>query len=249
LSGVALAKTDVRHKVADKFKPPVLRVVVEFKSLIDWESRMLKQKVKDRFHHSLIGNILEGFRIGKTYRQWINSGEPATVPQFSKQLAIKTFAQKYGIRVFIETGTYLGDMVAAVCHDFDKIYSIELSEDLFKQAQKRFARYKHITVVQGDSPRVMPEILKRIDVPCLFWLDGHYSAGIKVKGEIVMPIFKELNHIFGHPVKNHIILIDDASLFVGKNDYPSIESMQKLINSRLPHHFFDVRDDIIRIYK
>jgi hypothetical protein len=210
---------------------------------------MPRQKLKDRLHHTLIGNVLEGFRIGKDYRRWLNEGGSLTEPHFVKQLAIKTVAQKYGIRVFIETGTYLGDMVAAVRHDFDRIYSIELSEDLFKQAQKRFSRYKHITVVQGDSPRVMPEILRRIDVPCLFWLDGHYSAGITVKGDSVTPVFKELEHIFEHPVKNHIILIDDASLFVGKNDYPSIESMQKLINSRLPHHFFDVCDDMIRIYK
>ena len=207
------------------------------------------QKLNDRLHHTLIGNVLEGFRIGKAYRRWLNEGGSPTEPHFVKQLAIKTFAQKYGIRVFIETGTYLGDMVAAVRHDFDRIYSIELSEDLFKQAQKRFTRYKHITVVQGDGPRVMPEILRRIDVPCLFWLDGHYSAGTKVKGERVTPICKELDHIFGHPVKNHVILIDDASLFVGKNSYPGIESMQKLIGSRLPYHVFEVRDDIIRIYK
>jgi hypothetical protein len=34
LSGVALAKTDVRHKAADKFKPPASRVVVDLKKIL-----------------------------------------------------------------------------------------------------------------------------------------------------------------------------------------------------------------------
>ena len=33
--------------------------------------------------------------------------------------------------------------------------------------------------------------------PAIFWLDGHYSAGITAMGEQATPIFKELTHIFG----------------------------------------------------
>lgn len=210
---------------------------------------MLKKKLKDRFHRTLIGNILDGYRIRKAYRQWLIKGRLAPVPHDVKQLVVKTFAQKKGIRVFIKTGTYFGDMVAAVNNDFDRIYSIELSEDLFKQALKRFAGYKHITIVHGDSAKVMPEILRHIDVPCLFWLDGNYSAGITAKGDKETPIWEELEHICDHPIKKHVILIDDASLFVGKNDYPTLESLQRFVESRFPGYTFEVRDDMIRIYK
>ena len=85
--------------------------------------------------------------------------------------------------------------------------------------------------------------------PCLFWLDGHYSAGITAKGEKETPIWEELEHICDHPIKNHVILIDDASLFVGKNDYPNLDSLQKFVESRFPDNIFEVRDDMIRIYK
>lgn len=210
---------------------------------------MFKQKLKDRFHRTLIGNIWEGCRIRKTHRRWLNNGNPAPVPHDVKQMAVKTFAQKYSIRVFIETGTYLGDMVAAVNNDFDRIYSIELSEDLYKQAAKRFAGYQHITIVHGDSTQVMPEILRSIDTPCLFWLAVHYSAGITAGGEKETPIREELDLISGHPINNHVILIDDASLFVGRNDYPDIESLQKFVNSRFIDYVFDVHDDMIQIYK
>jgi hypothetical protein len=210
---------------------------------------MLKQKLKDRFHRTIIGNVLEGYRIRKTYRRWLGKGKPTPVSHDVKQLTVKTFAQKYGTRVFIETGTGLSDMVTAVRNDFDRIFSIELSEDLFRQAVKKFAGEKHITIVHGDSAQVMPEILRRVDVPCLFWLDGHYSAGITAKGEKETPIWKDLGHISKHPVKNHVILIDDASLFVGKNDYPDMESIQRFVNKGFPGHIFEVHDDIVRIYK
>lgn len=40
--------------------------------------------------------------------------------------------------VFIETGTYLGDMVWAMKDVFKQIYSIKLSDDLYKKAVKKF---------------------------------------------------------------------------------------------------------------
>ena len=42
-------------------------------------------------------------------------------------------------RTFVETGTYRGDMVEAVKKEFDKIYSIEIGQELAVSAQKRFA--------------------------------------------------------------------------------------------------------------
>jgi hypothetical protein len=213
-----------------------------------WKSQMRKQKLKDRFHRTFMGNILEGYRIRKTYRQWLSKGKPQPVHRVVKQMTVKAFAQKYGIRVFIETGTYLGDMVAAVKDDFDRIYSIELSEDLYKQAKKKFTGYKHITIVHADSSQAMPGILSRIDAPCLFWLDSHYSAGITAGGEKETPIWEELGHICKHPINNHVILIDDARLFTGENNYPTLEFLKTFIESRLPDCEFDTQNDIIRIY-
>jgi hypothetical protein len=210
---------------------------------------MFKQILKDRIHRTLIGNMLEGYRIEKAYRRWLDKNKPGMISHTAKQLAVKTFAQNFGIRFFIETGTYLGEMVEAVRDDFDRIYSIELSEDLFKRAERKFAGWNHITILHGDSALVLAEILRHIDAPCLFWLDGHYSAGIIEREEKETPFWKEMRYISEHPVNNHVILIDDASLFVGNKDYPSIESIQSFINARLPGYIFNVQDDIIRIYK
>ena len=75
--------------------------------------------------------------------------------------------------------------------------------------------------MHGDSGEILPELLNNINEPILFWLDGHYSAGNTSKGSLNTPIIKELVTIFQHPIKQHIILIDDARLFNGADDYPT----------------------------
>lgn len=210
---------------------------------------MFKQKLKHRFHRSLIGNVVEGYLIKQTYTGWLGKHKAATNSHAIKQLAVKAFAQKYGIRVFIETGTFLGDMVAAVTSDFDRIYSIELSEDLFNRAVKKFAGYNHVTILHGDSFQVLPEILRHIDAPCLFWLGGHYSSGNTEKEKREVALLDQLKQVLNHPIKNHAILIDDAHLIAEKNDSPTLEFLRTCVKTRLSYYKFDIRDDIIRIYK
>ncbi len=210
---------------------------------------MFKQKLKKRFHCTLIGNILEGFRIKQTYAQWLGRDKPEMIPHLVKQLAVKNLAKKCGIRVFIETGTFLGDMVAAVTNDFERIYSMEFSEDLFNRAAKKFEGHHHVTILHGESSQIMPDLLRHIDVPCLFWLDGHYSSGDSEKGKREATILKELKQIFNHPIKNHVILIDDAHLITEKNDSPTLKFLRNCAERGLSDHEFDVRNDIIRIYK
>ena len=51
-------------------------------------------------------------------------------------------------------------------------------------------------IVQGDSGKVLSEILLEINEPAIFWLDGHYTAGITARGVKECPIFEELDCIF-----------------------------------------------------
>jgi hypothetical protein len=162
---------------------------------------------------------------------------------------VKKYAQKHRTRIFIETGTYLGDMVNAIRNDFDKIFSIELSTELYERVKKRFEKYEHISIFKGDSSSLLTEVLSNIKEPCLFWLDGHFSEGITARGEKETPVLEELKQIFSHPVEDHVILIDDARCFTGENDYPALEKIRELILGRYPDNVFEVRDDIIRSHK
>jgi hypothetical protein len=169
------------------------------------------------------------------------------VPHIVKEKLINQYAKKYGTKVFIETGTYLGIMINALKDSFDTLYSIELSEVLYKRALKLFKKYKKINIIYGDSGSVISIVIAGLNEPALFWLDGHYSGGVTEKADIETPIMKELECIFTHPIKNHLILIDDARLFIGKRDYPTLEVIRDFTAKHLKDFSFTVQDDILII--
>jgi hypothetical protein len=182
----------------------------------------------------------------RSIHQWITDGYSYPPPHALKSMSILYYALTYRLRTLVETGTYLGDMVWAQKDNFDRIYSIELSTELFQRARTRFARYSHIKLIQGDSSDRIAEVVKVLDAPALFWLDGHYSGGITAKGAMECPVFAELDHIFKSAIKNHVILIDDARLFVGANDYPTIPELKAFVLDRGPYDL-RVENDFIFI--
>jgi hypothetical protein len=179
-------------------------------------------------------------------RQWELKGKPSPPPHIIKQRTIAEFKGKYGTNVLVETGTYLGDMVEAQKNNFAKIYSIELSNRLYKQAIKKFKGNTSIVLLQGDSGKRLSEIVKELKEPALFWLDGHYSGGITALGDKECPVPEELAAIFTSQL-NHIILVDDARLFNGTNDYPTIEQIKNIISANNKLYQLEIKDDIIRL--
>jgi hypothetical protein len=180
--------------------------------------------------------------------KWKQDGCPAPPPHAIKRQVIEAYRQQYQLKVLIETGTFMGDMVAACKEKFDKVYSIELSEKLYHKAVKRFAKDSNVQILCGDSAVKLPEILTTLSQPCLFWLDGHYSGGITAKGNVECPVIDELHAIYKHR-SDHVILIDDARLFNGTHDYPTIAEIEKLIAGYNLQCTITVENDSIRIIK
>lgn len=168
------------------------------------------------------------------------------MPLLLKQSVITEYQEKFGCSVFIETGTYLGDMVEAQKRRFKKVISIELGVKLAENAQKRFRNDKHVAIVQGDSSKMLALVLAEIDEPAVFFLDGHYSSGLTSRGEKICPIFEELETIFGTKKFNHIILIDDARLYNGTDNYPSVEELREFVKNRNDSYRNEIEHDIIR---
>ena len=139
-----------------------------------------------------------------------------------------------------------GNMVEAMKTRFKKIYSIELSDDLYRKAKDRFVNDKHVELLKGDSGVILPELLTRIKEPAFFWLDAHYSGGITARGTIDTPIERELQAIMNHPIKEHVILIDDARHFTGTNNYPTAAMVENI--ARKYNRSFEMKDDNFRIY-
>ena len=161
-----------------------------------------------------------------------------------KQYTIEEFQKKYGYSILIETGTFLGDMVEAQRNNFKRIFSIELQHALAEKARERFRDVDHIKILQGDSGNLLRTILKEVNEPAIFWLDAHYSGGLTAKGDKECPIYQEIDAIFATR-ENHLLLIDDARLFNGEGDYPTIDQLTKYIQDKDPRYKVSVDNDII----
>lgn len=204
---------------------------------------LIKSIIKKIFPKKFINYI----KNKKSVLAWYLDSKPVPPPHIIKQKTIRNYVKKYKIKTFIETGTYEGKMIEAVKKNFENIYSIELDKTLYEKARIKFENEKHIKIIQGDSGEILKKVLEDIKESCLFWLDGHYSGGTTAKGNSETPIYKELETIFSHKIKNHIILIDDARLFVGKNDYPTVEDFKTFIKDRDNKLKLNVKNDIIKI--
>ena len=186
-------------------------------------------------------------QLRKKLRKWEKSGSNPPMPNWGKQRVVVDYIKRFSPDIFIETGTYKGKMVYAVMPHIKEIYSIELDQTHFERAHRRFTGYPDVHILQGESSKVLPEVLKDINKTCLFWLDAHYSGGSTAKGELETPIIQEMQCILSHPLANeHIVLIDDARCFIGENDYPTLEVLRESIIGARPNWFFEVKADIIR---
>ncbi len=178
--------------------------------------------------------------------EWLNSGKSKLTPHYIKQKHLQKLGSIVGMSILVETGTYLGHMILAMKDKFQKIYTIELDNTLYQRATTLFSEFKHIQVLHGDSGDVIKEVLGKIEVPALFWLDGHYSGLGTAKGTLETPILQELELILAHN-SDHVILIDDARLFIGKDDYPTIDLLKSHVWNINPDVNIFVEDDIIHI--
>jgi hypothetical protein len=208
---------------------------------------MYREKIIDIIRKNIIYDLIKPLTDRYKIIYWYLHGKHIPPPPAIKQKTVKKYAKKFCIHTLVETGTCLGDMVYSTRNIFNKIFSIELDKILYKKTKKRLEKLNNITLIQGDSSELLPEILNHINEPCLFWLDAHYSGGFTAKGNLETPIIKEIEHIFSHHISKHVILIDDARCFNGSNDYPTVHYLKKIVRRHDKDLEFKIRDDIIRI--
>ena len=177
------------------------------------------------------------------------------IPSYDgKRAIIESYRLKFGLAVLVDTGTFMGDTIEYFKNKFDLLYSIELSKDLAIRAKKRFEGEKKIQIIEGDSSNVLADICKTLNQKTLFWLDGHYSSEFFYEGEYIItakadkntPIEKELEIILSHDIFS-VILIDDARLFIGENDYPTITQIENIVFRSGKPYTVTLKTDIIHI--
>ncbi len=207
---------------------------------------------KALLRNTFVEDLVRRGRGRKAIEEWVRRGRPAPPPHAVKVQTVLQYARRFDVPTLVETGTFRGDMIAAVRRAFQRIYSIELNPELATAARARFKRLPHISIIQGDSGIELGNLLPKLDTPCLFWLDGHWvpnSANITSKGSVETPILDELRAIFKHPVKGHVILIDDARTFDGTGDYPTLAELTSFITQNWTGSKVEVDADIVRVHR
>lgn len=200
---------------------------------------------------NVLSTIYTKFKIVRSRKiiqnNWIKEGKPIPPPTKVKHLIIEEYRKKSNLCSFVETGTFKGETTFVQSFYFKSCYTIELSTELYRLATEKFKSFPNVHLYHGDSAILLGEIVPILSEPALFWLDGHYSEGETAKGDLNTPIMKELEIVIGDKRFKHLILIDDARDFIGKNDYPTINSLKEYVAKLNPSAKFTVVDDIIRI--
>ena len=114
--------------------------------------------------------------------------------------------------IFIETGTFNGDgVITSLMMGFDKVYSVEYDETLYKVCVNRFSNNKNVLLYKDDSALFLEKILQEVKEPVVIFLDAHFCGFNSKTGlnEIWIPIINEMNAIIKYGTNGSTIIVDD----------------------------------------
>jgi len=158
------------------------------------------------------------------------------------------FRDELGLRRAVETGTWHGDTARALLNIFPEVVSIELSDRLYLLAQKKFNNVPGIHLLHGHSVRHLSNLGAQ-QIPTLYFLDAHWSAGdTEGEGE-ECPVLNEIRAIGGGH-RFDCLIIDDARYFLASPPpphnpakWPTIIDVFDAIREQRPEHSITVLGD------
>ena len=148
----------------------------------------------------------------------------------------------------IETGTHIGTSIqAALDAGFSEIRSVELYEPSYLYSLKRFEGDKRVKLFFGKSTDLLPEMIKDIPIPSVFWLDAHPSGpGTAMheqwlegdpEADQALILRREVAIIIEHG--KHVILIDD------QNTWDNASHLALMIENKYPGDYsFSMIDEV-----
>lgn len=155
--------------------------------------------------------------------------------------------------VFCETGTFEGDTASDVAERFARVYTVELSEQLYDRAVARLQPFSNIEVIHDESAAALTRLRDALsEQSVLYWLDAHWCVAEDTAGEMSQcPLLDELDAIGTLNAKS-VILIDDARLFLAPplapheiSAWPSFDQVSLRLRSLSSTHKLMVINDVI----
>jgi hypothetical protein len=142
---------------------------------------------------------------------------------------LNSLIKNFNISGYIETGTGIGDSLshALKFQEFKKIYSVEIDNNLFKNAVEKF-QDPRLKIINDYSKNALPIILSELNENdnFLFFLDAHfpdadfgsapdrYKVSSEKYGKDALPLEEELTIINSFRT-NHkdLLIIDDVWIY------------------------------------
>ena len=156
----------------------------------------------------------------------------------------------FSIKTFIETCTYKGKTSIWAAGNFEKVYTIENSKELFENTSNKLRRFENIRCLFGNSAMQLKNLVEAIKQPAIFWLDAHWCGSNTYGSNDPCPLLAEIISIKQSKL-NHIILIDDARFFVmpppepqNPDLWPGLKEIIKLLHTDETYFTF-VSEDVI----
>ena len=179
-------------------------------------------------------------------------------PNHCESTLMRQLKEVFHCDIFIETGTYTGETAFCASPIFNQVVSVELSEPLFIEAQKKNV-YSNVSLYQGSSDEFLNNFLSLVpDEKKLFWLDAHCSGGgtatlvDEQTQQAKSPIWGELSAIFNNGLLQSVILIDDISGYLLEQQdnmrYPHLHQQYQLIKQNCNTAKLYVVGDLAIVY-
>lgn len=123
-----------------------------------------------------------------------------------------TLSGKKRPSVYIETGTYNGENLVKRIHQYNLLYSIEISADMQAKNIKKFESHSSkVKLIVGDSAKELAKVLNGIEESCTIFLDAHFSGNVLTGENRALPLIQEIQAIAEFNFDS-ITIIDDVRL-------------------------------------
>jgi len=146
---------------------------------------------------------------------------------------LQPFINEHQCKIYFETGT--GEAISlsyALKYGFEEFYTVDVDENLIKQAQNRILGYRNLHFIHDFSNQALKNYLPKIeqDKSILFFLDAHfpgadfhkisYEQSMRHYGEQSLPLLKEIDIIKStRDISKDVFIIDDWKLYDPTQNY------------------------------
>jgi hypothetical protein len=211
-----------------KYNNDEMHYIFASKSIINCDVSQVVMLLDKAPKNNVIKNIFKK-QLYKEEKNIINGvlNQPKYI---NKSLLAAMIGLKNNKKIFIETGTYIGQSTYNIQNLFSKLYTCEASKDLYKAAKNLFllTKSKNIKIYLNDSRNFLKSLKKTIANNSVFFLDAHYSTGITSKEYGRCPLLDELQIIIKKTSKP-IVVVDDIRTMNGKNGYPNLNEILNIL--------------------